>query len=1566
MSGEPEAGRAETGVPNYLRCEPQYGTVVCTEHRTGYDCTNIMTHLVQPHKAPKSLRDNVQRWCNEHNVAREVTEPPHHSPPISGLQVYQGWKCNTCAELSQSLVVIEKHCSKRHGLNSKQRREAVGAVSQVSIQKWFAKSNKYWIVDPRVTARPTLEIPRTTTPPDISVSSPLVPGLSQRPACQAPAAALSSNCLSRIACQLKEEDRAQRRTIQDAEHTAEITPWLRLCRFHEHFQGIDPSLILASYLVPRTAETHAQLFYIGKSAERVLRKAHQLISSLHHIDARRLNTFQQGTLSQDPFDRLQEKRSFDKYTGTWKRLLCYFYRVRLDDYFKRPMFQSTPCQDQALKKVCEHADSIIRYVATTTGDTVGEGDDEGPSDEESKDAEWQRLQCQLDQATLQFCITLIQHRTVDAGFQSAIMSFCAAACWNPSAKTWLSENQSASVFSQVIYCCQLVTLSEAHEQSADQGIDDISETLTPLCQQWISNGQKGPIGDMLRLRLYAMRVGQDSVYADQIRWRSDGDTLMYQDLTYRVSDLAAEVSFCLEQAQLILRRDLCLGIDNIPTFRLAELEDNWDDQEPGRSFLTDVRNTGTLEEHDDWLITQLIARPDLYDLVVQHDDDDDSRVGDQVRSIFAREYEESIQLFLKYLAILLHKGSGQPGRANEFLSLRWQNKLGSKRNLYVHDGYVLFLLSYHKALQRTHASRYPVRFLLPEVGQLLVQYLVLIQPVRRLFSRAVAVPAAVSEYLWHDGEKIWSGEKFTKAGRSTSQCAIGTAVNMQSWRQISVAIAVKKFGGLDYQADLDLAGDDDDDVGGQSILESWRGPMADVFHQQAAHSVRTGNLHYGGTLNFDRGLTDAGLQEYFKASRMWHQLCRPRVLPSQAGHRRQASSTLSRSVNPPLQKRLAVRARTSRLRQRWGTEQVQFAMRQLYPDRSAVAFRSPQQAQLIDAIVSGCSEVVGVLATGQGKSLGFLLPSCLPRAAMTVVIVPLVALKADMVRRCAEAGLSYAVWDGSNETHDFMGTALLFVSVESAVRRRFRAFLGQVDAAEGLDRVVFDEAHLILTASSYRPKMALVRELRQLFCQVVFLTATLPPTMQAQFEARMLLQQPRVIRSRCFRDDIVLRLRHSRNPDLLTYAAQTVQSLLHFYRDDSAARLIVYTVTRHEADRLSEQVGCPRYYSDSGDVSEKQQAMDQWRRGLSKVMVATSAFGMGIDFPSVRQVIHVGVPTDMIGFAQEIGRLSRDGQGGHSRVILPAHWHGQGLPSLVDQRRTAVSALAMSVYLYDNRCLSAVISRFLDGPEGMQYCTADEPRSRCSKCEQFGLFRVGEEEDGTAYWDPGSGSGQVDSSEEEAEYATATGLGTSGPTAERSGGREHGADDVMAGRLQEGGQRLRDSMREVAIGRERYEGRLRTIRGRCMVCLMLGRGHIPVEHQWHDLRHCGHVEKRTFFVMKKRAIERNEGRGGWIKAYAGCFQCGQPQEICRVEEGPGRGGCEYRDMIFPAAWGLWRRDERWGRTMGELSGAASAVWESEDKWMDWLGNECELYGMRACQAARMMDVIMGLEMAEIQ
>lgn len=1543
MSSVPDAPTT-VRIPPYLQIEHEYGVIVCIEHRCAYTVDNIQEHLSRCHAVRNPWRKEVIDHIHASDISRTVRYPDDLSYPIRGLAILDGWQCNVvhCTKRSTSLELVQRHCSKKHNLISKAQRQEGDTISKILMQRWFAKGGRYWRITPR----------RTGVVLPSNPSSPALFPMSSPPA-------LASTVLHHLAETVASQQQQARRFIQRSEHTAEISPWLRLCQYHVHFTSMDPELISTSYMVPSSVLQHGVLYYLHLSISRVLQSAYCQLKVLHHIDSRRLCSFEEGRLSNKVMQPLQEKASLTKYIRVFSGLACYFYRVTEEAHFEQERFQATAAQSSSLHALIAVIQELHEYVESHEIDVH--------IDYEQADAHLQRLFTRQDEATLKFLRELVEHSTTTGSFESVILSYCAAASWDMQNGVWMDENRCGSLLSSVIYCCQLVILADAFQRVEDDEFPNIGSAVKELTATWLVNTTRGPMCDLLRLRLYAMSVAQNVVHPGQFRWHSDNITLNFRDIKYRIPDLATEIEYYLTQARIILQDDLCLGVPDIPTFNLTDFHDNWESSRPGQSFLTDLRNASLLEPYQNWWITQVSASSSIYSMVVGSISDGDT-VGEQVRSNFAIEFEKSVQNFLGFLAILIHKGSGQPGRSKEFLSLRLENKDTGRRNVFIHDGYFLFLLTYHKALHRTHASRFPVRFLLPEVGMLLMQFIVLIQPVRRLFCEAVCIPSQVSEYLWHNGSQIWTEAHLLQLAQSASSSAIGVPISMQAWRQMAVAIASKKFSGIEYQGDIDLpATDAAAEETPLTLQESLGGAMPDVFHLQAAHSAFTGRRIYGGATNYEGGLTDAALQEYFRASRLWHHLCRPQLTVSNTVHRRKADDRSSIAIDRPLLKRVALRQRPAQKIPCWSYEDVQFALRSMFPDKSRPAFRSRQQEALIHAITAGQPEIIGILATGEGKSLAFLLPSILPRAGMTVVVVPLVALKGDMQRRCEEAELEYAVWDSANTKVDYSGIPLVFVSVEQAIGVEFRAFLGQLDARRSLDRIVFDEAHLVLTASTYRPRMHLVQQLRAVYCQMVFLTATLPPMMQTQFEHKMLLATPHVIRSQTTRSDI--RYCVFRNPkrEFAAEFVKGVQAMLTDQTDDDSARNIVYTRTRDEADTLSEMLDCPKYYSDSGDHAEKHQAVMRWRAGDSKVIVATSAFGMGIDFPCVRCVFHYGPPREMIGFAQEVGRLSRDGQGGSSFVFLPHDWKASSLPVVIDQRRGSVADLAMSVYLDNPRCLYAVLSRFLDGPEGMTYCTAPDSDDRCLRCSDLGLFDPAVDLDPTIWWDLQSGQGaefdeavSFDSEEDDPfppGISEEDRLITIPPT--------QSSVPVLTG----GYARLRTKIAADAVGYARYVSCLNTFKGRCMICTLLSAGMISAEQQWHSFNDCQNIGRHEYRNAKTAAIQRQRSCGGWIKSYIACFRCGQPQKICRVGEdeagqvvSPAPYLCAYRDLAFTAGWALFHSATRFGRTLGEISGAPTTVWDTEEHWMNWLGTECDLYGMRACQAARMLDWIMNIEL----
>ena len=316
----------------------------------------------------------------------------------------------------------------------------------------------------------------------------------------------------------------------------------------------------------------------------------------------------------------------------------------------------------------------------------------------------------------------------------------------------------------------------------------------------------------------------------------------------------------------VFKRNLYFGLSNIPEYKVRDIAENINERRPGASFVTDIRNASRFNEGFRWLFQQVVNNRKLSELFIRQ-----KRDGSwYVLSNAVEQYEVAVQQFLEFFMTLVHVGSGQPGRRPEMMGLRWCNKQADIRNIFVRDGYVIFALSYHKSMNITNAGRYPVRALLPEAGALLVQYLVLVIPFRKWLLSQTKGSTPVSEYLWSNDAGIWTKDRMTRVFQSVVTRATGIKLGVRSYQQIAIGVAIKKLAGVGLE---DHAGSDTDSENEAGQME---GSLLEVFHHQAAHNPRTGNQAYGNPINFNNGLTEAAVQEYIHASRIWHNLVKGR------------------------------------------------------------------------------------------------------------------------------------------------------------------------------------------------------------------------------------------------------------------------------------------------------------------------------------------------------------------------------------------------------------------------------------------------------------------------------------------------------------------------------------------------------------------------------------------------------------------------------------------------------------------------------------------------------------------
>ena len=307
------------------------------------------------------------------------------------------------------------------------------------------------------------------------------------------------------------------------------------------------------------------------------------------------------------------------------------------------------------------------------------------------------------------------------------------------------------------------------------------------------------------------------------------------------------------------------------------------------------------------------------------------------------------------------------------------------------------------------------------------------------------------------------------------------------------------------------------------------------------------------------------------------------------------------------------------------------------------AFR-PLQEEIIKAVEQG-QDTLALLPTGGGKSLCYQLPALL-RPGVCLVVSPLIALMKDQVQQLNDRRIKAAcLVAGMNrqEMADVLGNALcgtlklLYVSPERLKQRMFIEYFRKMQVG----MLAVDEAHCVSQwGYDFRPPYLDVAAIRQYHpaAPLIALTATATPAVVDDIRQRLLMRNCQVFRSSFVRSNLAYRV--MQGGDKVARLARLVA--------EAGGSSIVYTRSRRrtqEVARLLEQHGVKATCYHAGlDARERDSRQLAWMEGRALCMVATNAFGMGIDNPDVRLVVHMDLPDSLEAYFQEAGRAGRDGK----------------------------------------------------------------------------------------------------------------------------------------------------------------------------------------------------------------------------------------------------------------------------------------------------------------------------------
>ncbi|HEX2686723.1 MAG TPA: RecQ family ATP-dependent DNA helicase [Kofleriaceae bacterium] len=388
------------------------------------------------------------------------------------------------------------------------------------------------------------------------------------------------------------------------------------------------------------------------------------------------------------------------------------------------------------------------------------------------------------------------------------------------------------------------------------------------------------------------------------------------------------------------------------------------------------------------------------------------------------------------------------------------------------------------------------------------------------------------------------------------------------------------------------------------------------------------------------------------------------------------------------------------------------------------AFR-PGQAAAIAAVLEGRDAAV-LLPTGAGKSSCYQVPAVVAAhrgAGTTVVVSPLIALMNDQVDGLRARGIAAAALHSQKDDGEQRSTigalvqgelVLLYVSPERAVQDGFKRLLGRARIA----MLAIDEAHCVSQwGHDFRPEYMRLHELRDTVrAPVIALTATATPRVMAEIAGGLALRDPVTVRGDFRRPNLSFEVQHHRGDASRIEATIEALARAGLRQRTGWGRGIVYCSTRKKTEAVARALKAAGFavghYHAGRTGLVRARAQAAFALGRTRVLVATSAFGMGIDYPDVRVIVHFQAPGSLEAYYQEAGRAGRDGEPGHCLMLFGAAdmMTQRRLHDGADGHRSEEALLALERYANATICRQQILCTHFTGTDDHPAC------SRCDAC----------------------------------------------------------------------------------------------------------------------------------------------------------------------------------------------------------------------------------------------------------
>ena len=1032
----------------------------------------------------------------------------------------------------------------------------------------------------------------------------------------------------------------------------EVNQWLKRAEWDKYLVDVEVMKLLNCVTVP-DEETEHELYMIWQGMNHMVQKCQETVVSQAGLFIRfEASHTEKHQTQYASLKGYMNRKAVIEHAWPWKQILMFIRRTQGAQEWKKLKYKLKKEQKKAWKHLWRvTGDEYMWIQGLVTNDSADEAEESLTDD--------------LSQACLNFCFSLLQEQYSKNEYSNVLVCGLAVLRVQKSGAQWgwMDPGNYSPVLFNMIKIAQFMVIEQAFQQceqdmnksssddscrfsesgnSSEFSHIEASECLKLVkkyMNKFMVHETHGVMQWMLDLRTYGLKIHFNITAEGSIDWVEEQISWKGQ-VQFTMNQLREMVQGMIQEAWEILFYDLMLvkSETEISVISWSALWDNSCNEEVSWNYLQDERNLW-LQDGQVWLQDHIRANLALQSQFLK---DESASEWDQ-KKIY--KYLNDVIQFQGILLILMHICGEQPAWGPEIIIIQHSNGVkGHHRNIFIEqntsfsedqmrlnpEALVVFITQYHKGYSVTGKEKIIHRYLPWMMRELYMYFDWLMQPFQWGLNVFLRDDQVLSVLIWsvnHWG-KIWDTSRMSQVMKHFSQKWMRVQMTLQSYCEIVIVISrqdLQKIHAFDYDED------DEEDA----FHADWPEEIHDL---QAGHvSWIAGNIYSQGIMKMSEVVASMH-ERFYHVSRKWHQWLGLDAdqLSSKVSMKRK--SVTAATGNTGLS---AFMVRVKRLRR---MDIVSWLKAML---RAEAEFWGCQQ-EVIQSIMREENCVVQVMSTGGGKSLSFMLPAWCSISEISVVIVPLIALWADMMNRCQWFQISCAEWN-SQQLQNCDEVRLVLIISESAVEDAFQLWLHQKKEAQQLNQIYVDECHVILNnCTDFCCKLQQLKELSHAEAQMILLTATLPLSCESELWRRMRWNSLQVRMFWALISQVNIRyctIWVKGQGKVISQYAAVITEVFTKYSSDKA---VIYCNAVNETIELAAELSCRAFHHDASDKSN----ILQWFRSDGSMLVAMSAFSMSIDIADIRLIIHISWSCTLLDYAQESDQTGWDELNSEAVMII--------------------------------------------------------------------------------------------------------------------------------------------------------------------------------------------------------------------------------------------------------------------------------------------------------------------------